>query len=181
MIYNPVEQFRGPYKQIENSKIFGMDVINSVQDIRTIVQDILYIRFICKEQFKIYEKNGKYYSDVRCTSGMEIEPNQSDAIYEVISLADGSTLRYIDGFSGDEYDTCCTEISLNGDIMDLLETKEYITNDFASIKGELLVGNGIICEMGYQQVTTSYTFEEEEEFQALLKEVNDIYANRFAK
>ena len=160
--YKPQEQFRGPYGATSNSNIFGLDIIKQITDVRTSIQSFSYMKFYCKDLQKVYLKNNKYYSDpngVNPEGGILL--NQWDAVYEVIDSETGEFIEYIDGYSKDKYDIYCTKISINGDLVDLSEIYEYYLDEFKTIEKELLIGNGVIAEIGYQEVVNKFSFEED--------------------
>lgn len=184
MFYNPVEQFRGPYDYIENSEIYGMNIFEWISDVRISAQNIQTIKFTCKDLYQVYQMEGKlgYYSDPNCN--IPIELNQWDVIYEIISSNSGERIGYIDGYSGLPQSEYCTKISLNGNIMDLSETYEYTFNKVETSDCELYVGNGVICEMGYQQVISRYSFEVEDNNEYtdfFVKNIREIYTSRYSK
>lgn len=184
MFYNPVEQFRGPYDYIENSEIYGMNIFDWISDVRISAQNIQTIKFICKDLYQVYQMEGKsgYYSDSNCN--IPIELNQWDVIYEIISSNSGERIGYIDGYSRLPQNEYCTKISLNGNIMDLSETYEYTFNKVETSDCELYVGNGVICEMGYQQVISRYSFEVEDNNEYtdfFVKNIREIYTSRYSK
>ena len=199
MFYNPSEMFVGPYIKLDNPEIpCGLNIIDYIKDVRTSPQDIGYIRLTCKEVHTLYKKDGtsNYYSflgDALKDDGSSISQRvdiEQDldpwCVYKVLSTelryaeTEEKVLEYIDGYTKKVLDGYSSKVSINGDIVDLEETQEYFIDDLTEFGKEFIIGSGIICEIGYQQVTSTYAFEDELKsaaFEKVLETYNIRYNN----
>ena len=163
----PTQQFIGEH-----------DIINEIEDIRSKIHSIYWIRGILREVFPGYKStNGNYYADYGCTVPIvwddyvlykitDFSQPDGKGSYESYWYNHQTETKY------DKYDPC---IYFNRDKygninkamgMSLEETLEYYIKNPKDIT-TLVCGNGVMIEMSYQVQTLEFRVETSDEYPTL--------------
>ena len=161
----PIQQFIGAH-----------DILAEVQDEKTEIQNIYFIKGILRQPYPVYYKSGTYYTDSQCTDANRLifrdEIDDPYLIFQAyIQDEDGNFIfdHYYDGINSAKYyvETNDPEqllyepyLFLDNVPISLLEKQEYYLKSpklFTSIKS----GNGILLEIAYRQQEIDYAIEKE--------------------
>ena len=142
------------------------DIINEIEDIRSKIHSIYWIRAILREVFQGYKgKDGVYYADSYCTVPIVWDDY---VLYHITDLNNISEKEYwYDHRTDTKYNYYDPNIYFNRNVygeldknkgMSLEETKEYSIKNPKDIT-TLACGNGVIVEISYQIQTLEYRVE----------------------
>lgn len=161
----PIQQFIGEH-----------DILAEVQNVKTEIQNIYFIKGILRQPYPVYYRYGVYYIDSQFTT-MLIMRDEIDDPYLIfkayIKDENGNFVldHYYDGFNNvslslDEYQPY---MFLDNVPISLLEKQEYYLKNpklFTSIKS----GNGIMLEIAYRQQEVDYAIESGDVIDSTLKQ-----------